>query len=129
MPINAAVPHPTRRRDTGTELPDVSAVCLTKALGEQNVQRASDDLGRGPAEDLFGALVEMHDPLRLIYRDDGVRGDGQNLREHRLRRLSLASAAVAFIGSSLEGRVTGRPGSSATSSRAVPTWPRWRGAW
>ena len=39
----------------------------------------------GPYEDLFRAAIEVNDVVRFVDRNDGIGGDRQNVREHRVR--------------------------------------------
>jgi hypothetical protein len=48
---------------------------------KQDGEVAADRVARLVPEHLFGAAVEMNDPLAVIDRDDGVGGDGQDARE------------------------------------------------
>jgi hypothetical protein len=52
-----------------------------KTRRQQHGKVSPDRVRRRVPEDLLGAAIEMHDPLRVVDRDDCVGGNRQNARE------------------------------------------------
>jgi hypothetical protein len=50
-----------------------------EAFRDQEIQRLSDHLGRGPSEDLPGTFVEHRDALSVIHGNNGIGGDRQDV--------------------------------------------------
>ena len=51
-------------------------------LGHQNLNSLSDDLLGRPAKDLFRAIVEERNALKIIHADDRIRRNPDDLSEY-----------------------------------------------
>src|SRR3954470_16616501 len=77
--------HPPCRLLPAGEFVDELVMVRADPLRQEHVQRLPECLGRRPAEDLLGAPVEMDDSIVLIHGHHGVRGNGEDPGEHRVR--------------------------------------------
>jgi hypothetical protein len=86
--------HPAGRNRRCGEVANVLAVHRAEPLRQQDIQRPTEDLRRRPAEDLLRALVEQHDALVLVHRDDRIRCDRHDAGEVRRRNAQRARSRL-----------------------------------
>ena len=76
--LRASLSHSPRRLVPRGEAIHVQAVHLTEPIGDEHVERLSDDLRLRVAEDLLRTIAEQRDPLILVDADDRVGRDGED---------------------------------------------------
>ena len=96
----------------------VSAMGVAEAGRQQHLEILAAHLGRRPAEDPLGALIEEDDSLLVVHRDHRVGGDGEQARE-QLRRQHAIHRRASGGGSSVFHELA--------SKVAKPPDRHWRG--